>query len=247
MFVRPFPESVATTSRALGCTQVCWLQRWQDLLFLHWRVPASALVPHLPPRVQVDTRDGTGWVSVVIFRLRVRPSWLPFYPVFSALVEVNVRTYVRHEERTGVYFLSMHANNIVAVHFARLLTPLPYTPARLTYQRVGAKRVFAGREFHPGVGQLSLDFTLTGGSWPTVAGSVDEWLVERYRAFVASKRHGLLTAEVEHPRWLVGGIDNLTLGGQPTWSGLDLSRPPDLSHFAAGTIARFSTFQPAEG
>ncbi len=68
-------------------------------------------------------------MSLVVFRLRVRPRWLPYLPALSDLVEVNLRTYVRFGDAAGIWFLSVHADNAWAIAVARLLTPMPYVRA----------------------------------------------------------------------------------------------------------------------
>src|SRR5262245_43574036 len=103
-----------------------WAQRWLDLLFLHWRVPPAALRPQLPRDLAIDTYGGDAWVSLVLFRLKVRPRWLPFVPGISNMLELNLRTYVRAANSPGIYFLSMLADNRPAIWLAKLLTPLPY-------------------------------------------------------------------------------------------------------------------------
>src|SRR5256885_125502 len=45
-------------------------QDWRDLLFIHWRVAAAEIAPLVHPRLSVDERDGTGWVSMTPFTLR---------------------------------------------------------------------------------------------------------------------------------------------------------------------------------
>ncbi len=42
-------------------------QRWNDLLFAHWPLPASELTHLLPEALTVDTFDGSAWVGVVPF------------------------------------------------------------------------------------------------------------------------------------------------------------------------------------
>ncbi|MBM49753.1 MAG: hypothetical protein CMP27_07970, partial [Roseibacillus sp.] len=70
-------------------------QRWENLLFLHWAVPAQSVKEHLPPGLEVDTYNGTAWVGVVPFFMRgVRPRFLPSVPGLSNFLELNVRTYV---------------------------------------------------------------------------------------------------------------------------------------------------------
>ena len=45
-------------------------QEWRDLLFLHWRVPANDLRALVHPRLAIDERDGSAWVSMTPFTLR---------------------------------------------------------------------------------------------------------------------------------------------------------------------------------
>src|SRR5438094_436421 len=102
-----------------------WSQHWLDLLFLHWRVPPALLRSQVPAALEIATLDGSAWVSLVLFRLRVRPRWLPFLPCVSALLEMNLRTYVHYRDRPGIWFLSVHADNHLAMWLAKLLTPIP--------------------------------------------------------------------------------------------------------------------------
>ncbi len=43
-------------------------QRWCDLLFAHWPVPAAKLRPEIPARLEIDTCEGTTWIAAVPFR-----------------------------------------------------------------------------------------------------------------------------------------------------------------------------------
>src|SRR5439155_9535620 len=119
-----------------------WAQDWLDVLFLHWSVPVESIRPRLPTGCEPDERDGEAWVSLVLFRLKVRPVWLPFVPGFSTLAEVNLRTYIRVGEQTGVYFLSLSATNSWAALIARVTTPLPYRGSRFYYRRAEEGSIF---------------------------------------------------------------------------------------------------------
>ena len=110
-------------------------QRWNDLLFAHWPVPAAELGYLLPPGLQVDTFDGWAWVGVVPFCMdRVRLRGLPAIPGASRFPELNLRTYVRSQSThvPGVYFFSLDAANPAAVAVARLRFHLPYYWARMS-------------------------------------------------------------------------------------------------------------------
>ena len=183
-------------------------------------------------------------MSLVLFRLKVRPTWLPFLPGLSSLTEVNLRTYVRCQGRPGIYFFSLHANNRFTIRLARLLTPLRYRWARLSYERLAGEFLFRGRVGTPPVGEWSVAFRPVGECWTPAEDSLDAWLLERYRAFVGSANRDVLEGEVEHERWVVRQVELLSaMNGIGREWGLELSRPPDRMHFAEGVSARFGSFR----
>ena len=49
-----------------------WLmaQRWDELLFAHWRYPSEILRPLVPASLELDLYQGAAWVSVVPFTMR---------------------------------------------------------------------------------------------------------------------------------------------------------------------------------
>ena len=219
-----------------------WVQRWSDLLFLHWPVPVATLEERLPRGVETDTWQGRAWVSLVLFRLKVRPAWLPFLPGVSDLTEVNLRTYVRCGGRTGVWFLSMHADNRWAVRLAKLLTPLPYYHTALSYRHTETTFQFTGcGVLAPDVPHM-LTFQPAGETRAAADEVLDTWLLERYRAFVGIPG-GLTEAEVEHVPWMVRGVElSWPTDGLGKGWGLDLSHPPERCHFSPGVEARFGRF-----
>jgi uncharacterized protein YqjF (DUF2071 family) len=240
----PLTATEECASETIAARHWVWSQRWTNLLFLHWQVPADVLLPHVPPGVTIDTYEGSAWASLVLFRLQVRPRWLPVVPGFSTLHELNLRTYVSHREKPGICFLSLHANNRWAIRMARWLTPLPYFNARICYQEAGTGFSFDCRDSTlPDCG-LSIGFRPHGEPRPVVDGTIDSWLLERYRLFIAGKCRRLQTAVVAHPRWTIqqatAKMSANTIGAR---FSLDLARPPDLIHFSTGVEAQFGAFQ----
>lgn len=112
---------------------------WHDLLFMHWPVPVEALRPHVPPALTLDTFDGSAaWLAVVPFRMSgVRPHFLPAVPALSNFPELNLRTYVTHAGKPGIWFFSLDAHNKVAVRLARATFGLPYFDADMAFERGG--------------------------------------------------------------------------------------------------------------
>src|SRR5689334_18970016 len=87
-----------------------WRQSWLDLAFLHWPVSKTQLQDFVPSEIEIQEFDGTASLGVVPFRMAgvMRRPW-PDLPGFSAFPEINVRTYVQHRGKPGVWFISLDA------------------------------------------------------------------------------------------------------------------------------------------
>src|SRR5215211_2454367 len=110
-------------------------QTWHDLLFAHWPLPPDALRPAVPPELEIDTFDGVAWLGLVVFRLSdVRLRGFPEVPLVSHFPEINVRTYVTYGEKPGVYFLSLDADNRLAIALAKPWFRLAYHYSRITFR-----------------------------------------------------------------------------------------------------------------
>jgi uncharacterized protein YqjF (DUF2071 family) len=211
---------------------------------MHWRVDLTVLRPHVPTPFEVDTHDGDAWVSLVLFRLRVRPCWLPFLPCVSNLVEVNLRTYVHCQGKPGIWFLSVHADNPWAIRLARLLTPMPYTYAVMRYLRLGHQFRFQAGYSSPSSTLAALTFLANGEGSEAKERSLDEWLLERYRLFGCGGRTEWVQAEVSHDRWVTQSVAmSVSANNFGRAVGLDLSCAPERAHFASGVWARFGAFK----
>src|SRR4028118_886050 len=107
--------------------------RWHALLFMHWPVTVDLLRPLIPPALELETFDGSAWLGVVPFRMEdVRPRFLPGVPWLSNFPELNLRTYVTHGGKPGLWFFSLDAHNPVAVRLARATFGLPYFDAKIS-------------------------------------------------------------------------------------------------------------------
>jgi uncharacterized protein YqjF (DUF2071 family) len=182
-------------------------QAWCDVLFLHHAMEPAALAAHLdlPPGLELSCFGGTAWLGVVPFRMEgvKLMGWMAL-PTAHAFPELNVRTYVHPvgvPEAGGVWFASLDATSRLAVWGGRRGFGLPYHHARMhidkrdgwTHYRCRRARdpalVFEGR-YRP-----------HGTPAPAAPGSLEAWLVERYRLYARDRRGGLVRAEVQHPPW----------------------------------------------
>ena len=176
-------------------------QRWERLLFAHWRVESSVLRPLLPAGLSLDVYGGEAWVAVTPFEItRLRLRGLPPLPGASRFPELNVRTYVTAGGKPGVWFFSLDAGSGIAVFFARRLYHLPYFHASMACRRRGdtiSYRSERGGEVRP---EFLADYAPVGEPFQATPGSLEEWLTARYRLY-ASDGAGLLRAEISHEPW----------------------------------------------
>jgi uncharacterized protein YqjF (DUF2071 family) len=180
-----------------------WIQgqRWEDLLFCNWPVSLDAVRPLVPAELDIDTFDGSAWISVV-------PMWmedahfyrLPPLPFISTFPEVNLRTYVKADGIPGVWFLSLDTESRINVAIARYGFQLPYYYARVSMQRGG--NAYRFRSERPG-GEAELDvaYGAEGDLFEPKEGSLEHFLTERYSMYCAMRRGKLFRGDIQHTPW----------------------------------------------
>ena len=170
-----------------------FLADWLRPVFIHYQVPAAALQRDVP--FELDLRDGNAYVSLVAFTMRrMRPfrgghltEW--FLKPIANNDFLNVRTYVRHRGEPGIYFLTEWMNNPISVHLGPITFGLPYRLGEMNYQHHHEEGTLSGtiRETTNGP-TLTYQTHLTEAHFtPCPAGSLDEFLLERYTAFTSHK------------------------------------------------------------
>jgi uncharacterized protein len=174
-------------------------QTWDDLLFAHWRVSAAAVREHVPAGLEVDERDGSAWLGVTPFLVTgLRARGMVPLPFVSSFLELNVRTYVTHNGKPGIWFFSLDASSQVAVEAARRLYRLPYFRARITRRREGRRTLYDcarddGRAF-------SGSYAAAGAQFTAQPGSVEHFITERYCLY-AEDEGSLWRADIHHRPW----------------------------------------------
>jgi uncharacterized protein len=176
---------------------------WDELTFLHWRFEASAVQRLLPPGLTVETFDGTAWVGLVPFFLRVGLPGVPSVPWMSRFAETNVRTYVRGRDGTsGIWFFSLDAARLGAVLVARMTYRLPYFWSEMAIDRQGSTITYSCRRRWPGPrGARSAATVEIGERYrPEELSELDHFLTARWALFSAP-RSGLHHALASHQPW----------------------------------------------
>lgn len=210
---------------------------WRNLLFAHWRVPAAELRQHIPAPLTLDDFDGSAWLAVTPFTMDLK---LRGIPVLKNTPELNVRTYVSHDGKPGVFFFSLDLASPMGVWGARVGFGLPYWKATMqsrisrrmqtgdadewiTFQsqRASKPAEFRGRYRH-------------NGSSPSAPapGSLEYFLTERYCLYNVEKGK-VYRADIAHLPWpLQTAQAELERNTVPDAAGIKLPQEKPLLHFA---------------
>lgn len=190
-----------------------FLADWLRTLMIHYQVDPAALQQVVP--FELDLRDGRAFVSVVAFTLRAMrlrfggraTAWL-LKPI-STHDFLNVRTYVRSNGETGIYFLAEWLSNRLSVMLGPRAFGLPYRFGRIEYNHdfkaapsIRAADAFSGRV----VDAKTRDAFIYDGRLAAPGffrecerGTLTEWLMERHTAFTNVGRKGRFFRVWHHP------------------------------------------------
>jgi uncharacterized protein YqjF (DUF2071 family) len=185
---------------------------WLRAVFIHFEVDAEALQRKVP--FELDLDDGRAYVSLVAFSMQhMRPriggklAAALLKPIASHDF-LNLRAYVRHGSKTGIYFLAEWLSNPLSLALGPPVFGLPYRCGRLEYQHQHEKgrlqgSVFATSREQTGQGRAALRYEArieTAANFsPCPAGSRDEFLLERYVAFTSHYCRRFF--RIWHPPW----------------------------------------------
>lgn len=207
-------------------TKYSFYQEWKKVVFLHYKVKRKALERFVPKSLKLDSINGDYWVSIVAFDMKnIRPRLFPAFPLISDFQEVNLRTYVQCNGKSGVYFLSIKANKAISSLIARKISGLPYHFAEM-------KRTNHSFLLKDNKNKASIQYKIKE---PIEKGSkLDRWLVERYALFM-KKNNKIYRFDIHHSTWEIKNLELTKIEmDQPEFCSI-LSHPPEMAHYAEGT------------
>lgn len=222
-------------------TRAAMVHWWDQLTFLHWRYSAAEVQPLLPRGLEVETCDGSAWVGLVPFFLRVGLPGVRPAPWVSEFAETNVRTYVRSSDgESGIWFFSLDAARLGAVLVARATYRLPYFWSRMRLDRTGGSIRYDCRRRWPGpLGARSRAHIEIGEAYePEALGALDHFLTARWGLFSAP-RSGLHHARAFHDPWPLYRADAVSVDDELIRAaGLPMPNGKPLVHFSPSVHVR---------
>jgi len=181
-------------------------QSWVHTLFMHWPVTPESLEAYIPKALNIDTFDGSAWISIVTFhaedsRLRLSPKWTSLDPV----AQINVRTYVTYpgSNERGVYFFTIHIQHLTAALGAKTLFKLPFCYAQTMMQEISDNTVEVRAE---DAGKLLFEATYTPLMDQVVKSELGAYLAERYCIWNV-KGDQVIKIPIKHQRWDLYQVD----------------------------------------
>jgi uncharacterized protein YqjF (DUF2071 family) len=205
-----------------------YYQEWNEVLFLHWAVPVESLRKLVPKDLEIDTFNGIAYISLVPFSMKnIRPRFLPAIPLVSDFHEINIRTYVSKQDRHGVFFLKIEAENIISVLMARKLSGLPYKKSIIKRQKGQYTSInqSSGSKIH-------VEFKVA--EIITQKNDLDIFLTERYCLF-HEKSGKISRYDIHHKVWQLKSVEVTSLEIYTPDEEIDfMSGMPELSHYSEG-------------
>src|SRR4029077_6051078 len=198
--MHPALQSVSHRPWPLPAGPWIMAQRWHDLLFAHWPIAPEAMRPLVPSQLTLDVFDRMCWVGVVPFWMSgVRARGLPAIPGLSRFPELNVRPYVIHGGKPGVYFFSLDAASLPAVCTACAFYHLPYFHAAMKAEAAGDKVLYSSSRR-----RANAEFRGRYGPSAPVKlrqpGTIERWLTERYCLYTVH-HWDVYRGEIHHVPW----------------------------------------------
>jgi uncharacterized protein YqjF (DUF2071 family) len=208
-------------------------QRWEDLLFLHWPIPADLIRPLVPAELELDLFENQSWISVTPLHLTdVRMSSMPAVPGTSDFHELNVRTYVLRQGVPGIWFFSLDASKLLPILGARILYGLPYYKARIRFARAFPDFGFSSSRTGSETARLSVTWKVGRRLRDPATSSLAFFLVERYSLFTVSGKAVYQTRIYHHPYILEEAIVTLKHSSMIDQLGIPEPVSEPVTHFS---------------
>lgn len=197
-------------------------QTWRNLLCAHWPVDPALIRPLIPAGLDLDLWEGKAWIGVVPFEMEgiAHRSGLPILGA-SAFPELNLRTYVKRDDRPGVWFFSLDAGSSLAVWGARRFFHLPYFKARFSVKT--ERDGLAYRMERGGGASFVGKYRPQGPSYRAQPRSLAQFLTERYCLYAADRAGALYRGEIAHEPWTLQAASlDLQVNTVAAAAGIDL-------------------------
>lgn len=220
----------------------------RDVLFSHWPIDPDALRSQVPDALSIDTFDGRAWVSALAIRnVRATVRGVPAERSGPGLI---VRTYVARGDDRGVFFLAVDADDRLGTLVGGHALGLPISRTRIDGERRrGVYTFHSGRSSVGGRSRFRARYRPTSPTFRPEPGSLEAFLTDRSRFFVASDRRsrgrrsgarrsegdGLRVGEISRTDWRLREVTaSVAAGGLFEALGIDAPSAEPRCYYSEG-------------
>lgn len=184
---------------------------WRNLLMANYAIDPAILKPYVPAFTELDSFNGTYYVSLVGFlftNTRVRGIAIPFHKTFE---EVNLRFYVRYKEgqlwKRGVVFIKEIVPKAAITFVANTLYGEKYATHPMRHQWTTNQKELQVEYQWKVAGEWNyLKATVEMEVAMILQGSAEEFITEHYWGYTTISSTCTGTYEVAHPKWKVHSV-----------------------------------------
>lgn len=229
---------------------------WTNLLLVNYRVPPELLRPYLPPGSELDTPDSAPdlhLLSLVAFHFERTRVWGIPLPTAQHFPEINLRFYLRRDEKRAVLFLREFVPTPLVALGARLLYHQPYHLATIAHQiRNKGGRIHAYTRFRHGPHRGEL--RVRAHNEPAIPPPESEahFLKEHYWGFDRTPHGKSFRYRVDHPLWATYPVESAEVHFDPgallggAWQEIDWEAARHSVLFARGSDVVVHGAEPLE-
>ncbi len=227
--------------------------RWENLCLITYSVTPSVLEPLMPKGLRADTINENVFISLVAFDFldtRVKGMKIPFHVNFP---EINLRFYVRNNEKRGVVFIREFVPKYFIALFARMLYNENYKSIKM---KSGITVNDERRVIHDiNINGIKYSVKVTAENKPYMPSesSLEHFFKEHEWGFGKSKSGETLMYRVEHPHWKTFPVINYDLNFDygkiygSRWEFLNRQKPFNITLAFGSEIKVFSPTKLASG
>jgi uncharacterized protein YqjF (DUF2071 family) len=204
-----------------------YYQEWNNAIFLHWQVDYDELRKLVPKDLDIDLFEGKAYISIVAFTMqKIRPRNIPSFSPISDFHEINIRTYVKVNKKSGVHFLSIEGAKKLSCRIAKKISGLPYR-----YSKMKRTNNYYTSHNQKHGDYLSLSYQI-GGAINNIS-NIDKWLTERYALFQNVKQN-VIEYEIHHIEWPIFHIRLENLNVNYGRFNRLITNEPNYSYYSTG-------------
>lgn len=220
--------------------------QWRNLFLATYAVPPALLTPFLPCGLELDTREGDAFVSLVAFEFVNTRVLGVAWPGYRNFPELNLRFYVRHGGDRGVVFVREIVSQRLIAWLARAFYNEPYRVALLTSRchEENDSRTMEYRLTWAGYEQV-LRVTGRKPAYLPDPNSDQHFFKEHRWGYGRSRRGQALRYEVTHPTWEVLPVQSYHIEMDwgrvygPQWQFLSKATPVSTILAVGSAVAVF--------